>query len=105
MNFERMYSRKLIGATWVPSGGYGLNLPFAIGSGDSQGPYAWEVYVPLWIPFFIIVIPTVFAFPRARRSLPGHCQVCGYDLTGNVSGICPECGGKISVKAPSASPE
>lgn len=23
---------------------------------------------------------------------PHRCRVCGYDLTGNVSGICPECG-------------
>ena len=23
---------------------------------------------------------------------PGHCQKCGYNLTGNVSGRCPECG-------------
>ncbi len=22
----------------------------------------------------------------------GHCQKCGYNLTGNVSGKCPECG-------------
>ena len=26
------------------------------------------------------------------RPPPGHCQKCGYDLTGNVSGRCPECG-------------
>lgn len=26
---------------------------------------------------------------------PRHCGQCGYDLTGNVSGICPECGWKI----------
>ncbi len=26
---------------------------------------------------------------------PGHCQKCGYNLTGNVSGVCPECGTKI----------
>ncbi len=25
----------------------------------------------------------------------GHCGRCGYDLTGNVSGICPECGWRI----------
>lgn len=25
----------------------------------------------------------------------GQCQTCGYNLTGNVSGICPECGNKI----------
>lgn len=24
----------------------------------------------------------------------GFCQNCGYDLTGNVSGVCPECGTK-----------
>jgi len=23
---------------------------------------------------------------------PGHCTACGYDLTGNTSGVCPECG-------------
>ena len=26
---------------------------------------------------------------------PGRCGQCGYDLTGNVSGICPECGWRI----------
>ena len=26
---------------------------------------------------------------------PGVCQNCTYDLTGNVSGVCPECGTKI----------
>ena len=28
---------------------------------------------------------------RERRQL-GCCPACGYDLTGNVSGRCPECG-------------
>jgi hypothetical protein len=28
---------------------------------------------------------------------PGFCQCCGYDLTGNVSGRCPECGIKINL--------
>ena len=27
---------------------------------------------------------------------PGHCQKCGYDLTGNVSGVCPECGTEVA---------
>lgn len=26
---------------------------------------------------------------------PGFCGRCGYDLTGNVSGVCPECGWKL----------
>jgi len=29
------------------------------------------------------------------RPPDGHCQSCGYDLTGNVSGVCPECGERI----------
>ena len=29
---------------------------------------------------------------RLRRELPGYCNGCGYDLTGNESGVCPECG-------------
>ena len=29
---------------------------------------------------------------RARRRLRGECVHCGYNLTGNISGICPECG-------------
>ena len=28
----------------------------------------------------------------ARRTRLGACKQCGYDLTGNVSGTCPECG-------------
>ena len=26
----------------------------------------------------------------------GHCAQCGYDLTGNVSGTCPECGTSLT---------
>ena len=32
---------------------------------------------------------------RPRRKLPNHCEQCGYNLTGNVSGVCPECGEKV----------
>jgi len=37
--------------------------------------------------------PWLVARIRWRRIVPpGHCQTCRYDLTGNVSGRCPECG-------------
>lgn len=36
------------------------------------------------------------------RAEPGHCASCGYNLTGNTSGVCPECG--ETIKAHSASP-
>ena len=29
---------------------------------------------------------------RNVRLALGQCLACGYDLTGNVSGVCPECG-------------
>jgi hypothetical protein len=54
-------------------------------------------YAPLWAPFVLFAgYPTV-AFLRGparryRRRRKGLCAECGYDLTGNVSGVCPECG-------------
>lgn len=27
-----------------------------------------------------------------RRAKPQHCERCHYDLRGNITGICPECG-------------
>lgn len=37
---------------------------------------------------------------RQRRAARGECVVCGYNLTGNVSGRCPECGHPIAHAAP-----
>ncbi len=52
--------------------------------------------MPLWLPLRVIAIPTAWLFHRDRKRIqPGHCQMCGYDLTGNVSGVCPECGTKV----------
>lgn len=33
-----------------------------------------------------------------RRLRAGHCEVCLYDLTGNTSGVCPECGTPVTKK-------
>ena len=34
-------------------------------------------------------------YVRRRWGREGRCIKCGYDLTGNVSGRCPECGEAI----------
>ena len=42
----------------------------------------------------VLVFGAYLPARRYRRRLDaGQCVQCGYDLTGNVSGICPECGG------------
>lgn len=52
-----------------------------------------ETMVPLWIPLVLVGVLTLIAWRRERHQHPsGRCQRCGYDLTGNVSGRCPECG-------------
>jgi len=83
---------------------------------DYLGPEGWHVFrrgtlpfalddiqLPLWLPMLLVGGPTGFLWYgdltrwiRVRCSTPpGHCQHCGYNLTGNVSGRCPECGEKI----------
>ena len=51
-----------------------------------------DVSVPYWNILAVIGLPTVVLWRLdRRRAKPGHCP-CGYDLTGNTSGVCPECG-------------
>lgn len=48
---------------------------------------------PYWLLLLGTSIPTAWLFYRDRRRIrPSHCRRCGYDLTGNTSGVCSECG-------------
>ena len=51
-----------------------------------------QFVVPLWLLFLLAAIPTAYLWWHDRGYRPHACQSCGYDLTGNVSGTCPECG-------------
>ena len=75
---------------WLPSFGI-IGLPVF-----TRSPlyFGWNVRLPFWIPFLVVSIPTYILWRRDRRKPEGCCQECGYDLTGNVSGVCPECGSK-----------
>jgi hypothetical protein len=62
----------------------------------------WRVIFPAWPLLLIAAIPTLHMCvslirKRRRRSL-GLCGVCAYDLTGNQSGVCPECGTAVPVR-------
>lgn len=53
-------------------------------------------FLPVMIVFLVypVVAVTRRRF-RYHRRRPGHCLHCQYDLTGNTSGVCPECGREI----------
>ena len=54
------------------------------------------VRFPLWFLLLLVIAATTRVIWWKRRARPpAHCARCGYDLTGNVSGICPECGTAI----------
>ena len=58
---------------------------------------------PFWIPLVLIALPTGFLFwsDHRRRMRAGCCGKCGYDLTGNTTGRCPECGATTAKAASS----
>jgi hypothetical protein len=58
------------------------------------------VCVPFWAAVLITATLPVAEYRsiqrrrrRRQREATGRCPVCGYDLRGNESGVCPECGG------------
>lgn len=59
------------------------------------------VHLPLWIPFILFaILPLIAAFRgplrRRRRRRRGLCVYCAYDLTGNTTGVCSECGRRVA---------
>lgn len=50
--------------------------------------------IPLVLLAEFWILDRVGFLPRKRR--PSLCEKCDYDLTGNESGICPECGTPIA---------
>lgn len=41
----------------------------------------------LWVAVYVGFLPK-----PPPKPLVGRCRMCGYDLSGNVSGVCSECG-------------
>jgi hypothetical protein len=68
--------------------------PWMWGFAPEQGSATWGIALPLWIPLFVLSVPAYCMWrPIDRgRSL---CPRCSYDLTGNTTGVCPECGAAV----------
>jgi predicted RNA-binding Zn-ribbon protein involved in translation (DUF1610 family) len=56
----------------------------------------WGVAFPLWLAAALFAAAPattlVRRFRRRRAAAAGRCTACGYELTANISGLCPECG-------------
>ncbi len=56
----------------------------------------FSIMVPFWLMLVVAGLPTLILWYRDRPPREGYCDKCGYNLTGNTSGTCPECGEPIS---------
>ena len=64
---------------------------------------AHDFVVPQWIvPAIFGALPAarMARWSRRRRAGGNACRGCGYDLTGNASGVCPECGSDVPPARP-----
>lgn len=53
------------------------------------------VLYPLPAYFVAAITGAIVQTRLSKVPAPGYCRSCGYDLTGNLSGRCPECGRAI----------
>ena len=66
----------------------------------SPGTCRFYIIAPLYVYIILFATYPTIAFIRGplrryRRRRKGLCMKCGYNLTGNTTGICSECGNKV----------
>lgn len=54
------------------------------------------LYLPLWVLSLMFALFVGYLHRNGLRRSVGHCRSCDYNLTGNTSGICPECGTPVT---------
>lgn len=60
-------------------------------------PAGWRaiICIPFWfVALSFAILPTIWVIKLCKRRKfgPNCCAHCAYDLTGNTTGACPECG-------------
>ena len=111
---DRIVVRTSVGNPWLNAVGWMLCfiITYALASFVMGGLVMQGVPLPRWlvggIPIVLAAVNATLRLRLSRRKLLGKeearrqvlrarglCHTCAYDLTGNVSGRCPECGTAI----------
>ncbi|MCH9033232.1 MAG: hypothetical protein IID42_01850 [Planctomycetes bacterium] len=82
----------ILGGHWLPSESNLVWFPCVIRNSGTV-----SLVFPFWLVFIAVSAYPTIAFARRPlrrryRRRRGLCIRCGYNLEGNVSGVCPECG-------------
>jgi hypothetical protein len=84
--------------TWGPFGWNELPRPFTGMYSGTRPPdgIIRSFFFPVWLLFSALALLPALKLlglvVRVRRKARFNCIECGYNLTGNTSGVCPECG-------------
>lgn len=83
----------------------GPESPDLMAAPPSNVPARWSRSSALLLPLLVITLSGFAVGPiiaswgiRRLRSATHLCIACGYNLTGNTSGTCPECGTPVPSK-------
>lgn len=112
LSSSRMLVWYLLGSFWVALTGrrllawtcfgtlMNLMIDGAFALGLAQGPVGLAVILGPAVLISILDVRGSRRELRERFDGAPRCAVCQYNLTGNLSGICPECGTAIEDRAP-----
>lgn len=83
-----------------PSPSFG-RLTFRWALRPKQKHFALDVRLPYWLLICLFATPLLIivcrrAYRSARDQTP-RCRKCDYNLTGNLTGTCPECGSAVFI--------
>src|SRR5215472_14630033 len=91
--------------SWLRSAGFGgWSYTRDIGGGLIWPPPkaslpGYVVFFPLWpLAIVSLLLASTWAIRRRRGGVGICCENCSYNLTGNTSGVCPECGTQTPAK-------
>ncbi len=88
-----------VGSSWLGLGIWYIGTYQPPGTVNIEGVF-YQARFPLWLFLLLFgAYPAAKAFRYWRwwRRRPSvWCRCCRYDLAGNVSGVCPECGTPIA---------